>query len=335
MINKVKLKIIKIFLKKNYIENYKIKKIKGDASFRKYFRIYYKKNSYILAYEKKEKRSNILNYVLINKFLRNKGINSPKVIDYDYKNGLALLQDFGDKTYLKLINKSKNKFKIYKSLIRYLIKLQKIKFKQNLFRFKKYDFKILKREIDLFFIWYLPHVIKIKSNYKILKLRKILLSILKNNFIKNNYFVHRDFHVSNLMAYKSASKNEIGVIDSQDALIGSNAYDVVSIIDDVRIKTNFNLKQKILNFYLSIAMRDKNFNIHQFKKEFSILSVQRAMKIIGIFSRLFRRDGKSRYLKLIPYTWTILNKRLEDPMFNEVRVIINKEIKTRIKNGNQ
>ena len=335
MINKVKLKIIKIFLKKNYIKNYKIKKIKGDASFRKYFRIYYKKNSYILAYAKKEKRSNILNYVLINKFLRNKGINSPKVIDYDYKNGLALLQDFGDKTYLKLINKSKNKFKIYKSLIRYLIKLQKIKFKQNLFRFKKYDFKILKREIDLFFIWYLPHVIKIKSNYKILKLRRILLSILKNNFIKNNYFVHRDFHVSNLMAYKSASKNEIGVIDSQDALIGSNAYDVVSIIDDVRIKTNFNLKQKILNFYLSIAMRDKNFNIHQFKKEFSILSVQRAMKIIGIFSRLFRRDGKSRYLKLIPYTWTILNKRLEDPMFNEVRVIINKEIKTRIKNGNQ
>jgi len=335
MINKDKLKIIKIFLKKNRIENYRIKEIKGDASFRKYFRIYNNKNSYILAFAEKEKESNILNYVLINKFLRNKGINSPKVIDYDYRNGLAILQDFGDKTYLQLINKSKNKLKIYKSLIRYLIKLQKIKFKQNLFRFKKYNFKILQREIDLFFIWYLPHVLKIKSNNKILKLRRLLLSILKNNFIKNNYFVHRDFHVSNLMAYKKGSKNEIGVIDSQDALIGSKAYDVVSIIDDVRIKTDFDLKEKIFNFYLSLAIRDKNFNIHQFKKEFSILSVQRAMKIIGIFSRLFKRDKKSRYLKLIPYTWTILNKRLEDPIFNEVRFIINKEIKTRIKNVNR
>ena len=335
MINKNKLKIIKTFLHKNRIENYKIKEIKGDASFRKYFRISYKKNSYVLALAEKEKESNILNYVLINKFLRNKGINSPKVIDYNYKNGLALLEDFGDKTYLQLISKSKNKFNVYKSLIKYLIKLQRIKFKQNIFRFKKYNFKVLKREIDLFFIWYLPHVLKIKSNSQILKLRRLLLSILRNNFIKNNYFVHRDFHISNLMAYKSGSKNKIGVIDSQDALIGSKAYDVVSIIDDVRIKTDFLLKQKLFNFYLSLAKREKNFNTNQFKKEFSILSVQRAMKIIGIFSRLFKRDKKSRYLKLIPYTWTILNKRLEDPMFNEVRVIINKEIKPRLKNVNR
>jgi len=335
MINKNKLKIIKTFLHKNRIENYKIKEIKGDASFRKYFRISYKKNSYVLALAEKEKESNILNYVLINKFLRNKGINSPTVIDYNYKNGLALLEDFGDKTYLQLISKSKNKFNVYKSLIKYLIKLQRIKFEQNIFRFKKYNFKVLKREIDLFFIWYLPHVLKIKSNSQILKLRRLLLSILRNNFIKNNYFVHRDFHISNLMAYESGSKNKIGVIDSQDALIGSKAYDVVSIIDDVRIKTDFLLKQKLFNFYLSLAKREKNFNTNQFKKEFSILSVQRAMKIIGIFSRLFKRDKKSRYLKLIPYTWTILNKRLEDPMFNEVRVIINKEIKKRIKNGNR
>ena len=335
MINKNKLKIITTFLHKNRIENYKIKEIKGDASFRKYFRISYKKNSYVLALAEKEKESNILNYVLINKFLRNKGINSPTVIDYNYKNGLALLEDFGDKTYLQLISKSKNKFNVYKSLIKYLIKLQRIKFKQNIFRFKKYNFKVLKREIDLFFIWYLPHVLKIKSNSQILKLRRLLLSILRNNFIKNNYFVHRDFHISNLMAYKSGSKNKIGVIDSQDALIGSKAYDVVSIIDDVRIKTDFLLKQKLFNFYLSLAKREKNFNTNQFKKEFSILSVQRAMKIIGIFSRLFKRDKKSRYLKLIPYTWTILNKRLEDPMFNEVRVIINKEIKPRLKNVNR
>lgn len=334
MINKNRLRIIKFFLKKNYIENSKIKEIKGDASFRKYFRIYQKNKSYILASAEKEKKSNILNYVLINKFLSERGISVPQVIDYDYKNGLALLQDLGDKTYLQLIRKSKNKFSIYQSLIKYLIKLQRINFKTNIFRFKKYNFRILKKEIDLFFIWYLPHVLKLKNNSKIKKLRQLLLSILKNNFIKNNYFVHRDFHVSNLMVNKEGSKNKIGIIDSQDALIGSRAYDVLSLIDDVRIKTSPNLKQKLLNYYLLLAKKEKNFDIKQFKKEFSILSVQRAIKIIGIFSRLFKRDKKSKYLKLIPYTWTILNKRLEDPIFKEVRIIINQQIKLRSKNVN-
>jgi aminoglycoside/choline kinase family phosphotransferase len=334
MINKNRLRIISIFLKKNYIENFKIKEIKGDASFRQYFRIYLKNKSYILASAEWEKKSNILNYVLVNKFLNKKGINAPKVIDYDYKNGLALLQDFGDKTYLRLIKKSKNKFHIYQSLIKYLIKIQRINFKTNIFRFKKYNFRILKKEIDLFFIWYLPYILKIKNNSQIKRLRQLLLSILKNNFINNNYFVHRDFHISNLMEYGDGSQNKIGVIDSQDALIGSRAYDILSLIDDVRIKTNPDLKEKLLNYYLLLAKKEKNFNIKQFKKEFSILSVQRAMKIIGIFSRLFKRDKKSRYLKLIPYTWTILNKRLEDPIFKEVRVIINQQIKLRSKNVN-
>ncbi|NCU46651.1 MAG: hypothetical protein EBX43_00430 [Candidatus Fonsibacter lacus] len=334
MINKDRLRIIKFFLKKNYIENFKIKEIKGDASFRKYFRIYLKNKSYILASAEWEKKYNILSYVLVNKFLNKKGINAPKVIDYDYKNGLALLQDFGDKTYLRLIKKSKNKFHIYQSLIKYLIKIQRINFKTNIFRFKKYNFRILKKEIDLFFIWYLPYIMKIKNNSQIKRLRQLLLSILKNNFINNNYFVHRDFHISNLMEYGDGSQNKIGVIDSQDALIGSRAYDILSLIDDVRIKTSSDLKQKLLNYYLLLAKKEKNFNIKQFKKEFSILSVQRAMKIIGIFSRLFKRDKKNRYLKLIPYTWTILNKRLEDPIFKEVRVIINQQIKLRSKNVN-
>ena len=334
MINNTRLNIIKNFLKKNYLENYKIKQIKGDASFRKYFRIYNKNKSYILASAETEKKSNILNYVLINKFLNKQGIKAPLIIDFDYKKGLALLEDFGNKTYFQLIKKSKNKLYIYKSLIRFLIKLQRINFKTNIFRFKKYTYKILKKEIDLFFIWYLPHILNIKNNPKIKKLRKLLLLILKNNLIKNNYFVHRDFHVSNMMEYKEGSKNNIGIIDSQDALIGSRAYDILSLIDDVRIKTSPELKQKLFNYYLLLVKKEKNFNIEQFKKEFSILSVQRAMKIIGIFSRLFKRDNKNKYLKLIPYTWTILNKRLEDPIFKDVRVIINQQINLRSNNVN-
>ena len=95
-------------------------------------------------------------------------------------------------------------------------------------------------------------------------------------------------------------KNKIGIIDSQDALIGNKAYDLASLIDDVRFKTSKKLKNKIFNFYLK---KQKILNIKKFKNDFEILSVLRNLKIIGIFTRLAVRDNKKKYLKLIPYAW--------------------------------
>ena len=134
----------------------------------------------------------------------------------------------------------------------------------------------------------------------------------------NNYFVHRDFHVSNLMSFKK----KVGIIDSQDALIGNPAYDILSLIDDVRIKTSNKLKEQILKYYLSKA--NKNFSLNQtaFQNDFDILSVQRSLKIIGIFYRLHLRDGKKHYLPLIPYAWSLLHKRLKNPIFNELNQVL-------------
>ena len=103
--------------------------------------------------------------------------------------------------------------------------------------------------------------------------------------LKDNIFVHRDFHVSNLMLVK----NQIGLIDSQDALIGNKAYDLASLIDDVRLKTSNSFKEKIFNFYIK---KQKNLDIKKFKNDFEILSVLRNLKIIGIFTRLALRDRK-------------------------------------------
>ena len=113
----------------------------------------------------------------------------------------------------------------------------------------------------------------------------------------------------------------IGVIDSQDSIIGHPSYDLASLIDDVRIKTSTRLKNRIFNYYLNkcpkIYRRKKNDFIH----DFNILSVQRSLKIIGIFSRLFKRDRKKQYLKLIPYTWKLLEIKLNDKMFSEINII--------------
>ena len=138
--------------------------------------------------------------------------------------------------------------------------------------------------------------------------------------MKKNVFVHRDFHVSNLMLVN----NRIGVIDGQDALIGNKAYDLASLVDDVRLRTPAILKNKIYKFYIN---KQNNLNRAKFKNDFDILSVLRNLKIIGIFTRLAVRDGKKRYLKLIPRAWELINIRIDNQIFSELKKLLNQNFK--------
>ena len=152
-------------------------------------------------------------------------------------------------------------------------------------------------------------------------MRKLSLSLKLNN----NFFVHRDFHVSNLMLVN----DKIGVLDSQDALIGNRAYDLASLIDDVRLKTPVSLKDKIYKLYIS---KHKNLDKLKFKNDFEILSILRNLKIIGIFTRLAKRDGKKNYLRLIPYAWTLINIRInENKIFEDLKKLLNQYFKGKIK----
>ena len=122
--------------------------------------------------------------------------------------------------------------------------------------------------------------------------------------------------------------NRIGIIDSQDALIGNKAYDLASLIDDVRLKTSKSLKNKIYNFYLD---KNKKLKAYEFKNDFEILSVLRNLKIIGIFSRLAIRDKKKKYLKMIPYTWELINMRInENAIFQDLKNLLKKYFKKKI-----
>ena len=321
------------------LKKFKLSSISGDASFRQYYRKFnQKKNlSSIIVISKKEKNKNLLVYTAINQFLLDHNIRAPRLLAENYKKGFIEIEDFGNITIHNILKKSKKKFHIYKKTVDLLIRLQKIKsriiknFYGKSYKLENYSVKNLHKESDLFFDWYLPLIMK---KNKVLKIKKVLkkeLQILyKKLKFKDKIFVHRDFHVSNLMKINS----RIGVIDSQDAIIGNPTYDLASLIDDVRIKTSNQLKKNIFNYYLNkcpkIYRRKKNEFIH----DFNILSVQRNLKIIGIFSRLFKRDKKKQYLKLIPYTWKLLEIRLKDKMFSEINTILNKFIpsKTRAKN---
>ena len=286
------------------------KEIKGDASIRKFYRNT-KKNS-IIVFAHIEKIKNLLIYDSINKILIKNNIIAPKLLSQNYRNNYIEIQDLGNKTiYQTFIKNQKDHYLILKKVINVLNKIQKIKdkkvnnFNNKLYKIKNYNNKVLFNETKLFNDWYVPKKLNKKKNFqfkdKFNKEIKILLSKLK---FKNNTFVHRDFHVSNLIIN---SKNQIGLIDNQDALIGNRAYDLASLIDDVRYKTSNSLKDKVYNYYLKT---NKNIHANKLKNDFDILSVLRNLKIIGIFMKLAERDKKKKYLKLIPYAWKMIDNRM-------------------------
>ena len=307
-------------------------KIKGDASYRKFFRKKKNQKNSIIVYAKKEKSKNLLIYDAINKILKKNKILAPSIYSENYSKNYIEIQDFGDETiYNKLKKKGANKYIYFKKIIKILDKIQSIKnrkiknFKNKNYKIPKYDNKVLINEANLFCEWYVKKNLSNSNKNKFSKeFKRIITKLTTNLELKNNVFVHRDFHVSNLMIVN----NQIGVIDSQDALIGNRAYDLASLIDDVRLKTSKPFKRKIYNFYLK---RQKKLEVKKFKNDFEILSILRNLKIIGIFTRLAIKDGKKNYLKLIPYTWQLISMRInENEIFRELEDLLNKYFKKKL-----
>jgi len=308
----------------------KIFPIAVDASFRKFYRFISGKKSKIIVYANKEKYKNLVAYTSINKFLRNNKILSPNLYTYNYQDGIIVLEDFGDITFYKVLVKQRYKLTVYKRLVDLLLKIQKIKTKNKIknitkgsHNINKYSTSYLHKESDLFFDWYLPIHFKKKRVLSIKKkMKKILYKLYKSINFPNSYFVHRDYHAQNLMKVGK----RIGIIDSQDALIGNPAYDLASLVDDVRIKTSAKLKSNIINYFLKNTEKQIRVNSKNFLEDFNILSVQRNLKIIGIFSRLHKRDQKNKYLKLIPYTWKLLENRMTSNIFSDLKTILDENI---------
>ena len=314
---------------------FKIQPIKNDASFRKFYRINLNKNSKIIVFAEKEKYKNLIVYCTINNFLRNNKILAPKLFEHNYTKSVIIIEDFGDLTFNKVLSVKKNKLIIYKKLVDLLLKIQKIRPKEKLrtissqlYVINKYSMKYLHQESDLFLNWYLPMVLNQKKVFSIkLRIKKSLSKLYKKLNFPNTCFVHRDYHVLNLMKVG----RKIGVIDSQDAIIGNPTYDLVSLIDDVRIKTSQKLKNQIYMYYLKKAPRIYKAKSEKFLEDFNVLSVQRSLKIIGIFSRLFKRDKKNKYLKMIPYAWKLLEMRMRSETFSELKEILDKNISKKIR----
>ena len=313
---------------------FKLKKIRSDASFREFFRLQKGKKTSIVVTAKKERFKNLIAYSVINKFLRKQGINTPKLISQHFKEGIMEIQDFGANTLLHYVKRSKNKLSLYKNCVDVILKIQKIKpirkikFGSNKhLNLSTYNIPNLQKESDLFFDWYLKGVLGKKkfSKYKIM-IKQELRRLYKKIFFKNKFIVHRDFHVSNIMP----TKKKLGVIDTQDLILGNPMYDVASLIDDVRVKVPYQIKNKTYDYYLKNCSIEKD-QIPLLKNDFHILSIQRNLKILGIFYRLYKRDSKPQYLKYLPYTWNLIELRMKSQIFKNLKKILKSAVNKKIR----
>lgn len=280
----------------------------GDASPRCYERVMDPKRTAVLmdadpAYEKVD------DFIAVDEQLLEWGFSVPQILARDVEKGLLLLEDFGNETYSHLLkNVPQQEILLYKKACDALVKLQQVEMPEES-GLAEYTDEILLDEVMLFADWYLPAMLgEEKARLSRDSFRAIWQKLLEAMPFLPNVPVLRDFHADNLMwlPHREGAK-QVGLLDFQDALLGSPAYDLVSFVEDARRDLQPETTQLVLNQYL----QQMNWDRSDFMAAYAILGAQRNCKIIGIFTRLAQRDGKGRYLDLIPRVWAHLHTDME------------------------
>ena len=311
-----RIELLNKFIKSNNILNNDMHLIETDASFRKYYRI--SGNNTLIMDAPHEKGESVKSFHLVDKILLEMGISAPAIHSIDENNGFILLEDLGDQIFSRILN-DENEYALYQNAIGVLahIYLESNEKKFNKKEIPFYSIDKLLEESNLFCDWFMEKHCQIKlTNKEKLEYQEILKKIFKGIDSTNSSLVLRDYHVDNLILLKDRKGiNQVGVIDFQDAVIGSNIYDLVSLLDDVRRPITVQLKEQLIEEYIYIT----NYDRKKLFKEMRFFSVQRNLKIIGIFSRLKYRDQKPKYMELINNAWNFIYLHLEDQSFTELK----------------
>lgn len=267
--------------------------IPGDAGQRKYYRVQGKDYS-LIAVDAPPQTENNVGFVSIAKTFAGQGLNVPEILAVDYDLGYLLLSDLGNTLLLQVIN-DQNADAYYTQAFADLMKLQCCTGFEN-YNLPTYDRARLQEELTRFHEWYLIQHLKLELTTSEMKVLTEIYDLLIDCAIKQPMVcVHRDFHSRNLMLLPDDS---FGVIDFQDAVIGPNTYDLVSLLRDCYLKWP---QQKVQNWIEQFwqTVRPKQSCL-QFSQDVDWMGLQRHIKVLGTFARLFHRDNKANYLQDIP-----------------------------------
>jgi len=274
-----------------------IKPASNDASFRSYFRVFSRSDTFIIM-DAPTEHENCLPFIDISKRLDLTGVQVPIIIDKNLSEGFLLLTDLGTVQYLNILNQE-NFISLYEDAID---KLHLIQDKTDCSDLPHYSHKLLQTELDLFTQWFIKEHLGITLDDK---QRKTITDyedlLIKNALAQPQAFVHRDYHSRNLMKTKD---NNPGILDFQDAVIGPITYDLVSLLRDCYISWDKDIVYQLADDFRKRYNQLNHVNIksEQWEKWFDFMGVQRHLKAIGIFCRLNYRDKKPNYLKDINRT---------------------------------
>lgn len=306
-------------------QEYEINKLASDASFRSYYRIKFKNNfdNLMLMYAPVG-HERIDHFIHVDKFLVEHNLSAPQIKAIDEENGFLLLEDFGDNTFTRVLKDNPElELDLYKKACDVLIELHKIDDKISLESFNNH---VMIKEVMLFIDWYLQLNNKKISLSQIANYKKIWFELFdKITLTQKKVVVLRDYHADNLMLLNNKDNyKSIGLLDFQDALIGSPVYDLISLLDDIRRDIAEENRQELYKYFISKT----NYHEENFLQDCEIISLQRNVKILGIFARLVLRDKKDKYLEYIPRVKYFVECRLNssNPIFNDIKIFFNKLI---------
>ncbi len=306
------------FLAKQGIEEFACKKIAGDCSFRSYYRIETGGKRLILMFAPPA-HEDIRPFIEVGELLLGNGLTAPKMFGHDFDEGFLLLEDFGDVSFNKSMAGGDlvHEERLYKNSIDALIKVQAIKEVENL---PKYNHGMLFNELMVYIDWYL--------DFKGVKFDLTQMKKFKDEFFalfdklnwQDKSLVLRDYHADNLMYLEGKiGVKSVGLLDFQDAVVGSSTYDLVSLVEDARRDVDLELGERLIEYYLT---RSGASDRKKFMQDYKILSLQRNVKILGIFARMAKRNGQDSYLEMIPRVQAHILRRLDDEFFDGVREVL-------------
>ena len=271
----------------------------ADASFRRYFRIASKNSVFgtLIVMDAPPQHEPLDAFIKVDALLSEAGLNVPQILEKNVAEGFLLLNDLGNKTYLSALH-GNTADSLYQDATQALIKMQLASKPDAL---PNYDAALLQRELDLFPEWYLKKHLQMKlSQTQDAQVKQAFELIIQNNLAQAKVYVHRDYHSRNLMV---TEKDNPGVLDFQDAVYGPITYDASSLWRDAYLAWP---EERVIDWVIKFWEEGRKVGLPmpsdfgQFYRDFEWMGLQRHLKVLGIFARLFHRDGKEGYLKDIP-----------------------------------
>ena len=310
------------FLNQNGWTDASIIPVAGDASFRRYFRVKTNDRKAILM-DAPPPHEDPRPFIDIANHLRSQDFAAPEIFAKDLDHGLVLLEDFGDHRMREhLDDNPDDEAAIYGQVVDLLRELRAKPAAPT----ATYDWAQYLREVNLLTEWYCPaQGLSVDEASFAEVWQSVLQPVLEAQ--EKPVTVLRDYHAENIMLLDN---DRLGLLDFQDALAGHPAYDLVSMLQDARRDVSDELEEQMMQYYLS----DGKVDADVFRSHYAILGAQRNTKIIGIFTRLYMRDGKERYLDFMPRMWGLLEKDLRHPDLQPVATWFANNIPAEIRSRN-